>query len=424
MSFPGSIHPIVAAVATMEAACKDVADLDPMFMSTGAKAEVMDRLVSIQSRITELLARVMVEADDVAAEAGDRDVAGWLHRTTHTSTTLARRLQHLARELHHDYRHLADALRSGCVTTEQAEVIRRALGDLPDTVDAPTRDRAETTLIGFAERFDSHDLRRLGRHILEVVDPDSSEAHEAQVLAEMEREAAERTRLTLKPQGDGTTRISGLLPDPVATRLATYLHAFTNPRRADGSDELARDAVKDPLRRLPYPKRLGEAFCSLLESLDPSRLPVHGGDATTLVVTISLEDLRNELGVAGVLGTPDGGIDEISARQARRLACNAGIVPAVLGGAGQVLDLGRSQRLFTAAQRKALLLRDPTCRAEGCSIAGTWSEAHHWLPWSHGGRSDLTNAVLLCSRHHHRAHDAGYRAERLANGDVRFTRRR
>ena len=75
-------------------------------------------------------------------------------------------------------------------------------------------------------------------------------------------------------------------------------------------------------------------------------------------------------------------------------------------------------------QRKALLIRDQTCRAEGCDIPGTWAEAHHLDPWSTGGSTDLANGILLCSHHHHRAHDTGYRTDRLPNGDIRFHRRR
>ncbi|QCC78716.1 HNH endonuclease [Nocardioides daphniae] len=99
------------------------------------------------------------------------------------------------------------------------------------------------------------------------------------------------------------------------------------------------------------------------------------------------------------------------------------MIPAVLGKYSEVLDVGRASRLFTKAQRRALLLRDTTCRAEGCSIPGTWAEAHHLVPWSHGGETNVDNAVLLCSRHHHRAHDAAYDMTRLTNGDYRFARR-
>lgn len=93
-----------------------------------------------------------------------------------------------------------------------------------------------------------------------------------------------------------------------------------------------------------------------------------------------------------------------------------------LGCAG-ASPLGRQTRLFTAAQQRALRLRDKRCRAEGCTIAASWTEAHHLDQWASGGRTDLDNGVLFCSWHHDRAHDDSYRMCRLPNGDYRFHRR-
>lgn len=171
---------------------------------------------------------------------------------------------------------------------------------------------------------------------------------------------------------------------------------------------------------MPAHRKLGDAFCSLLEVVDPRRLPVHGGDATTLIVTIPLESLTAELAAAGTVGH-----ERLTAAEARRLACTADIIPAVLGGASEVLDLGRSSRLFKPAQRKAMVIRDRECRAEGCTVPATWCEAHHGgTPWARGGRTDLKDGVLLCSWHHHRAHDPTYVVDRMPDGGVRFRRRR
>jgi hypothetical protein len=148
-----------------------------------------------------------------------------------------------------------------------------------------------------------------------------------------------------------------------------------------------------------------------------------------VIVTIDFEALKTDLATADLIGAglvPDDQLasDQITAAQARRLACTAKILPAVLGGHGLPLDLGRARRLFTPAQRKALLVRDRTCRAEGCDVPGTWCDAHHVDPWHAGGRTDLGNGVLLCHHHHHRVHDTGYRTDCLPNGDLRFHRRR
>ena len=103
-------------------------------------------------------------------------------------------------------------------------------------------------------------------------------------------------------------------------------------------------------------------------------MPLHGGDATTVLVTIDFDRLRDGLGTALVGDTP------ITAGQARRLACTAKVLPAVLGGTSEILDLGRARRLFSPAQRKAMAIRDVTCRAEGCEIPAAWCEAHHAKP--------------------------------------------
>jgi len=112
-----------------------------------------------------------------------------------------------------------------------------------------------------------------------------------------------------------------------------------------------------------------------------------------------------------------------TASQARRLACQAKILPAVLGGRSEVLDLGRSRRLHSAAQRRAIRIRHHQCQADGCTVPAAWCETHHPHAWSAGGKTDLDNAALLCSHHHHRAHDARYLTNRMPCGDYRFTRR-
>ena len=116
--------------------------------------------------------------------------------------------------------------------------------------------------------------------------------------------------------------------------------------------------------------------------------------------------------------------DRLTAEQARRLACQARIIPVVLGSEGEVLDLGRSARLFSPAQRKAMAIRDKQCTADGCTVPAAWCEAHHAKdPWSSGGRTDLADGKLLCSFHHHRAHDPGWQTHHHPNGPTTFHRR-
>jgi hypothetical protein len=296
-----------------------------------------------------------------------------------------------------------------------SDVLVRCLDELPGDLDGELRTKAEAHLVAEAGHFDPKALRRLGRHVLRVVAPDAAEAHEEQALLAEEARARAVTKVSFRPRGDGTTDLYARLPDAMASRVRAYLDAYASPRR------FSRDSDVD---QLPIGRRRGVAFCALLEHVPASGLPQHGGTPTQVVVMIDLDTLRGQLTEhgLGVAETSTG--DLISAAEARRLACTAGIVPVVMGGRSEILDLGRTQRLFSAAQHKALGIRDRGCRAEGCELPAAWCEAHHAnQPWSQGGRTDLADGVLLCSFHHHRAHDSRYDTRRLSNGDVRYTRR-
>jgi hypothetical protein len=423
-------HPIVAAVSDVRSSLKAVSGVNPTFMATADKAVALVELVRAEAQLAELRLRILADAGDLAHETAAKDAAGWLAQVTRTRFTDARADLALATALDHDRTMMAAAMREGSVTLPQAHVIHRAITALPDSVDADTVARAEAHLVAHASEFGPKELGRIGRRILDVVAPEIADAVEAARLGDLEANAADLTRLTMRRLGDGTTRLSGRVPDATATRFATYLEAFANPRVQGAESLQAGDGgAGDPVVRASYPKRLGQALTQLLEAIDPTRLPLHGGDATTLVVTMPLVSLQADLAAgdligAGLVSGDDLTGDRITAAQARRLACTAKILPAVLGGDSLPLDLGRTRRLFSPAQRKALLVRDRTCRAEGCDIPGTWCEAHHRRdPWSTGGRTDLDNGELLCG-HHHRAHDHRYRSDRLPNGDIRFHRRR
>lgn len=401
-------HPILASTAVAGAALKDVWESDPLFMSPAEKARALQELGALASRVAELRLRVLARADDLAADTGARDAAGWLAanapvdaRTAHADLRLATDLERWCR--------VRAGLAEGCVSIEQARVIVRVLDDLPAAdLDPDVLAAAEAELVRLAEAHRPEELRCLGAHLLTVVASDVADELEAKRLAAAEKRAIEDTRLHLKPLGDGRLRFSGILSDAVGARLRTVLESYAQPRKA----ALDADGKMQPRSRL-----FGLALGDLLESLDPKRLPAHGGDATTVMVTISLDQLKSELGSGLIEG------EGLTAGEIRRLACTAKIIPAVLDGKSKVLDLGRAKRLFSPAQRKALRLEHRQCQAEGCTADARWCDAHHLDAWSAGGTTDLANAILLCGHHHRRAHDPAYDARRLPNGDFRFSRR-
>ncbi len=408
---PPHEHPLLRALADVDDRLDDVAALDPTFLPTSDKARALVAVDREIARLEGLRLDLLTASAEVADDAGARSAGLWLAAERHDDPRAGVRSQRLADGVAR-WRGVGAALRDGRAHLAQAAVLVHALDALPADLDPAVRERAEARLVAEASQLTPRQLRVVGRRVLEVVAPDLAEAEEERLLRAEEERGRRDSRLTFRPRGDGSTDLFARLPDHVADRLRVYLDACTAPRRT-------RSTLGD-LDTLPLPRRRAEAFSALLEHLPSDALPSHGGTATAVMVTIDLESLRRDVGIAGL---STGG--HLTASGVRRLACTAGILPVVLGGKGQVLDLGRARRLFSPSQRKAMAVRDRACREPDCDIPAAWCEAHHAeRPWSRHGRTDLAHGVLLCTFHHHRAHDPRWRAARLPNGDVRFTRRR
>nr|MDT0663331.1 DUF222 domain-containing protein [Micromonospora sp. DSM 115978] len=145
------------------------------------------------------------------------------------------------------------------------------------------------------------------------------------------------------------------------------------------------------------------------------RLPASGGDRPHLVVTVDFDNLVRQVGA----GTLDTGA-RLTPAVVRRLACDAAVLPAVLGGNGQVLDVGRQRRLFTGPLRRALVLRDGGCAFPGCDRPPRWCDGHHIIAWHHGGHTTLNNAVLLCGHHHRLIHTGQWQVHLAPDGHPEF----
>ncbi len=160
-------------------------------------------------------------------------------------------------------------------------------------------------------------------------------------------------------------------------------------------------------------------------ALAAGALPAAGGLRPQVMVTIDYRDLLTRLGTPaeGTAATEAAGgagsdlttraVQEtgsllftgpVTASTVRKIACDADIIPVLLGGEGRILDIGRASRIFPPHHRKALIARDRGCAFPGCTIPATWCEAHHITYWSQGGTTGTENGVLLCSHHHHVIH--------------------
>jgi hypothetical protein len=210
---------------------------------------------------------------------------------------------------------------------------------------------------------------------------------------------------------------------------------------ATGDETVWEDNDVDLDRRTRSQQQLDGIISAVKAGLTTNTLPTTGGNRPQIIATINYQDLfphhRTGPGTHGLgaeesgTGSPAGpatnvgpGSDPastttrtgaigtgsfvftgpVAATTLRKIACDADIIPALLGTHGEILDLGRKTRLFTTAQRTALTARDQGCTFPNCTIPAPWCEAHHVTYWSHDGPTNLNNGALLCTHHHHLVH--------------------
>ena len=406
-------HQVASATAQLRDVADALVDVSVWSMDAVETAATLVELTRLESQVVELKSRVAAHADglQVGHEFGATSTANWLAHQTKQTRPDAARIVRLGYDLAaHDL--VRDALARGDLRVDQASVIIRAVKALPDDLDPDLVIRAERHLVAAAAEHDARTLNILGRRLLEVVAPDLADQHEADLLEKEEAKAAQATRFTMTDDGHGKVHGRFTLPTAQAAMLKKMLLAIAAPKHVAATQGAG-------VERRPGPERMGRAFAELIERIPAKRLPKVGGTDATVVVKIDLDTLTGRLQKAGVLDTGE----RISPGLARRLACAGRVIPVVLGGASQVLDVGRARRLFTKAQLLAMAVRDGGCVADRCDWPPWLCHGHHWIRWTDGGPTDLANGGLLCPRHHARAHDPTYETTRHPNGRVSFHRR-
>ncbi|MBD8869176.1 HNH endonuclease signature motif containing protein [Nocardioides donggukensis] len=429
-----SIHALPAPVVTpaIEAARAAVSSATSVPVTALPVAELADgiaTLAALESQAAALRLELAAEAERrrVAAAEAATGTDAWVSRLTGDPRHVARGGLLVQRLLSEKYAATRAAFAAGDLRFEQVRTIVLAAERIPERATPSQVAAAEQWLVGRATGAGNRDgrplsdrrLRAAARRMCSLVDPELAKDHEHAMLTRERRTAESETWLTLNDDGNG--RYSGrfVIPELHGALLKASLDRLTSPRRL-GRDRAGDRVVDDTLpgagEVLSWSERLGAAFTELIEHLPTDG---HKGNAVTMLVRADLQDLVTGLGTAAL----DTGI-EIDAGAARRLACEAEIVPAVMGGPSVPLDLGRSRRLHDRNQRLALGLRHDSCAVAGCERPYAWCEIHHPRAWSRGGRTDLGNAVPLCGWHHQRAHDDVFDLRRTACGDWRFHRRR
>ncbi len=290
--------------------------------------------------------------------------------------------------------HVADALAAAALTERAAGAIialldRVAFRAGPDAIVV-----AERTLVEQAPGLTMDQLNRVLARAEAWLDPDG--------VAPREDEAHADRSLTIR-EDRGRVIIHAELDPASAAPIKTTIEALVSAEMRATRDA-QRDGTADPdVPRRSVVQMQADALVRLCEhalGCDRTDLPLHGA---TVVVRIDHADLVNATGFA----TIDGITAPVSVAAARRMAAGGRIISCVLGGDSQILDWGRTKRLFTPTQRLALVERDGGCAM--CGAPPGHTKVHHIRWWARdAGPTDLNNGVLLCESCHHRIHDNGW----------------
>ncbi|NLU84551.1 HNH endonuclease signature motif containing protein [Rhodococcus sp. HNM0569] len=404
---------------------------EPWQLSDG---ELLTRVIEVSRTIAELQARRVammgeVEVRRVAVEAGYRDGAAWLAAHTLLEIGEARAIVGLAGSLLREPE-IADAVAAGEVSARHAAIMcsffENLPGGFPNAVDEPEafaearRECREAFFLASGIRGTVGGMRR----VKDTLDAtfDTGEVRHS--------ERTDLNRFDLSRTLNGRYALRGDLDAESGEMLQAALSKLSAPRPAD-------DGTRDPR---PPSQRRADALTEVVRRfLGAGLTGDEAGERPHLTVVIREQDLREQgvdltsEGDAGGYGdrgggagsggdatraaggrdngirvpwTPWGGTLSIAA--ARKTACDSDVTPVVVDDVGVPLAMGRTTRLVTQSQRRALRVRDRGCAFPGCGAPTGWTEAHHVVPWIDGGPTDLDNLVLLCTHHHRFVHHSGW----------------
>ncbi|WP_448003277.1 DUF222 domain-containing protein [Agromyces bauzanensis] len=396
-------------------AVRGAAQVEVEQMSDTGLIQVTDALAKVRRDIDVMLARVAAEVTKRSGqEFGDTGLAkaqGFHNpvrliaastgasradalRLIAVGTATAQRQTFSGERLPSRHPHVAAAVEAAEIGVEAASAITSMLDRASARGDASRVDIVEAALVDLAARVPLETLIRGVREAEARLDPDGVEPREDVLRTERS--------LTMREDRHGIVHLHARLDPESAAPVKAAIEALVTDvlRRREPIDGDRTPVVDD---RRSIPQLQADALAALARHTLGCTQTLTPLAKTTVVVRVDLDTLVNDLGHARI----DGLDQPISAATARRMAADAELIPAVLGGDSIPLDLGRAARLFSKAQRLALGERDGGCASCGQNIA--YVEAHHIAWWERDtGPTDLSNGVLLCSFCHHLIHREGW----------------
>ncbi|WP_024819952.1 HNH endonuclease signature motif containing protein [Arthrobacter sp. 31Y] len=306
---------------------------------------------------------------------------------------------------------LADAIGSALVPSRSATIISTALDKVRHLADEEAITRMEQALTTTAVETDPDFVTTMTKRWIDHLDHDGPEPSE-EVLRQHQGAFLRKRRRY------GLHHIEIFATDEQYETLTTVMNTATNPRLTTPEAAADRTVLTGPdldLRTRAQKHLNGlTGACSL--AMRTGKLPSNGGLPPQLAVIIDERDLFERLTHHQRLSTDTGTgtgtatfTGPIHPTTIRKIACDADILPVLLGSDSRVLDIGRTTRIFPPHIRKAITARDQGCTFPDCTMPAPWCEAHHTTYWSHGGTTSTDNGTLLCSHHHHLIHKEQWR---------------
>ncbi len=346
--------------------------------------EVLPEVLGAGRQLDLLTCRLIERADRSGAYATDGAVStqafvrqlsgesdGWVSKRVQVGRALADRMPVTAK-----------TFEAGDLGLDHASVIAQATKDLQHDLAADL----EGFLAGQAAPLTPRQLRVVAEELLAAAAPEQSADDAAR------KHAAQR--LNLSETLDGRWRLDGWLDAEAGLIVSKAIAEFL--RKPDPDGDLLTESIGS--RRAEALVQMARHATAHAESCNGE-----GGGRHIVNVGLSYQALLDGLGTAG---TPDG--QRLPAAAARRMACDAAIIPAVYGADSEILDFGRRTRTISAGLRHFLTARDGGCTWPGCDRPPSFTEAHHRIHWIDGGETNPEDLELLCVAHHHRVHEGGW----------------
>ena len=369
-------------------------------LDDGAVLDLLRGMESASRIVHSVLLDALAEVDSrrLAAQAGFRSTAALVGDLVHLSRTEARlRVEQATKlgvrraltgePLAPELPGTAAALAAGEIGPAHVRIIIEIMDAVPASTSSAQRAEVEADLGRHARTFGPTELAKLGQHMLAHLDPDGPEPRDHEP-------APAAGELRLRNRRDGKLGFEGWLDGEHGPQFQGLIDQLAKPR------PLSKD-IPDPRST---DERQADALlevCGLARAAEAC--PTTGGEPPHINVTIDWDALRTELGAALL----DYG-RHLSASDARRWACDCKVIPIVLGGDSEPLDVGRISRSVPLGIRRALVARDRGCAFPGCDRPPARCDAHHVRHWVDGGETSLGNCVLLCPTHHRHVHGTGW----------------